>query len=175
MEFFLFILPVFLHFLISGDLKKQYPEEYSGKKSFSVGVSLFESEMISEAFIYFKNKQEEFPKSAFVQLYLAKCHLYFENFEAAKLCLEKSRRLNNEIRETYFLIALVEYKQKNWEKAYFEFLKASRIHLDKEPLILRYLGELNLKFGNFVEARKNLKIAFDLGDKEAEKLLKGYF
>jgi tetratricopeptide (TPR) repeat protein len=175
MEFFIFLVPIILNYIISGDFKKQLPEDYSGKEEFQEGVLLFESEKIAEAFNYFSLEAQRKPKSAFVLLYLAKCHIYFENYLEAFLALEKSQRINNEIRETYFLIALVEYELENYQNSMKAFKKASRIYLEKNPEILRYLGELNLKFGNFVEARKNLKIALELGDTKAENMLKEYF
>lgn len=88
---------------------------------------------------------------------------------------EKTLRLDNTIPEAYWLKANCLYMLEDYASALFELKRASRFYLDKNADVLRSIGELEFRGGDFESAEKNLKIASNLGDSQSAILLRTLF
>jgi tetratricopeptide (TPR) repeat protein len=178
MEILFFLLPSFLHGVLMGNFSLTETPEDQAKKPLLEGIILFDKEETPAAFRFFDKAVQDFPKSAYAYLYRAKCHFYFENYEAALPDLSKSLRLDNAIRETYLLKANCHFNMEDYDQAMLEYRRASQFFLDKNAQISRRIGELELRKGNFKSANDSFKKAADLGDNEAKAYLSqmnGYF
>lgn len=178
MELLFFLLPSFLHGVLMGDFSLTETPEEQAKKPFLEGIALFEAEQVPAAFRFFEKAVIDYPKSAYSYLYRAKCHFYFDNFEAALPDLVKSLRLDNSIRETYLIKANCHFNMEDYDAAMLEYRRASQFFLDKNAQIRRRIGELELRKGNFKSASDSFQKAADLGDQEARTYLNqmnGYF
>ncbi len=166
-----FGLYIYLRITLGNDISPQERDE----ALFREGIIDFEAGEDVKAFRYFEKVILKFPKSATAYLYRGKCHFSFENWEAAIIDFEKTLRIDNSIAESYYYKAICYYKLEEYELALFEFKRASRIYLDKNSEVLRMIGELEFRRGDFENAEKSLKIASNLGDEESQKLLKSLF
>lgn len=145
--------------------------EQQAKKPLLEGIALYNNEEIPAAFRFFENILLTYPKSAYGYLYRAKCHFYFENYEAALPDLAKSLRLDNSIRETYLLKANCHFNMEDYDAAMLEYRRASQFYLDKNAEVRRRIGELELRKGNFKSANDAFAKAAELGDNEAKSYL----
>ena len=134
MELLLFLLPSFLHGVLMGDFSLTETPEQQAKKPLLEGIQLFDDEEVPAAFRFFEKAVIEFPKSAYAYLYRAKCHFYFENYDAALPDLIKSLQLDNAIRETYLLKANCHFNMEDYDTAMFEYRRASQFYLDKNVI-----------------------------------------
>lgn len=178
MELLLFLLPSFLHGVLMGDFSLTETPEEQAKKPLLLGIQFFESENVPAAFRFFENFIKENPKSAYAFLFRAKCHYYFENYEAALPDLVKSLRLDNSIRETYLLKANCHFELEEYDNAMLEYRRANQFFLDKNAEIKRKIGDLELRKGNFESAKTSYEKAAELGDSQAQTFLSqmnGYF
>lgn len=162
MELLLFLVPSFIHGWLMGNFSFTETEEEMATKPIMQGVDLYNAGKIAEAFRFFEDQSGQKLKIPYLHLYLGKCHYHFENYEAAVGAFEQCIRLDSTIREGYYYKAKCFYNLQEWQKACFELKKASRLHLDRNPELLRLLAEVDYRLGNFENARKNLRIAFDL-------------
>ena len=108
-------------------------------------------------------------------MFRAKCHYYFENWEAALIDFEKILRIDNSIAEAYLQKANCFYMIEDYNTALFELKRASRMFLGKNADVIRFIGELEFRGGDFESAEKNLKIASGLGDNQSKILLQTLF
>lgn len=178
MELLLFLLPSFIHGVLMGDYSLTKTPEQQAKKPLLEGISLFENNNVPAAFRFFDKAVIDFPKSAYAYFFRAKCHFYFENFDAALPDLIKSLQLDNSIRETYLLKADCHFNLADYAEAMLEYRRASQFFLDKNGQIKRRIGELELRKGNFKSANDSFKKAADLGDEQARNYLiqmNGYY
>ena len=171
MELLFFLLPSFLHGVLMGDFSLTETPEQQAKRPLLKGIKLYDNEDIPAAFRFFEQAIVDHPKSAYCYLYRAKCHFYFENYEAALPDLIKSLRLDNSIRETYLLKADCHFSMENYDEAMIEYRRASQFFLDKNAQIRRRIGELELRKGNFKSASDAFQKAADLGDDQAQNYL----
>lgn len=171
MELLFFMLPSFLHGWLMGDFSFSETDDDRLRKPVRRGILLFNEGKVAEAFHFFCEEEEKSPKCAYLYLFRAKCHLFFENYSAAIPDLEKSLRLETTIAETYVLLADTYYKVEEYDAALAMYLRASRMYLEKNAGIERMIGELQMRKGNFESAYKNLILAQKLGDTSAQDLL----
>ncbi len=152
MELFFFLLPSFLHGMLMGNFSLTETPEEQAKKPLLEGIALFDNEQIPAAFRFFEQAVSDFPKSAYAFLYRAKCHAYFENYEAALPDLCKSLQLDNSIRETYLLKATCHFDMEDYDAAMHEYRRASQFYLDKNAEAKRriMLGTYVLSSGFFI-------------------------
>ncbi len=171
MELLFFMLPSFLHGWLMGDFSFSETDDERLRKPVNKGILLFNEGKIAEAFRFFCEEEKKYPNCAYLYLYRAKCHLFFENYTAAIPDLEKSLRLETTIAETYSLLADTYYKIESYDAALAMYSRASRMYLEKNAAIERMIGELQMRKGNFEGAYKNLLLAQKLGDTSAQDLL----
>lgn len=171
MEILLFLFPSFLHGVLMGNFSLTETPEEQAKKPLLEGITLYEEEKVPAAFRFFEKIVVEYPKSAYGFLYRAKCHFYFDNYEAALLDLKKSLQLDNSIRETYLLKATCHFNMEDYDAAMLEYRRASQFYLDKNAEARRRIGELELRKGNFKSANDAFTKAAQLGDDEAKSYL----
>jgi tetratricopeptide (TPR) repeat protein len=166
-----FLIYIYLRVRLGNDITPQERDE----SLFRDGIELFEKEEYVAAFRYFENIVYEYPKSATAYFYRAKCHYYFENWEAALIDFEKTLRIDNSIAEAYLQKANCYYMLEDYKMALFELKRASRMYLSKNADVIRFIGELEFRGGDFESAEKSLKIASDLGDIQSTILLQTLF
>lgn len=177
-ELLFFLIPSFLHGVLMGDFSLTETPEQKAKKPLLLGIQLFETDNVPAAFRFFDEAITKFPKSAYAYFYRAKCHLHFENYDAALSDLQKSLRLDNSIRETYLLKADCHFDMEDYDLAFLEYKRACQFYLDKNAEIRRKMGELELRKGNFASANESFRKAANLGDPQAQSYLSkssGYF
>lgn len=175
MEALLIGIPFFLYIYLRITLGNDITPQERDEALFQEGIILFEEDEPAKAFRYFEQAVKENPKSATAYFYRAKCHFSFENWEAALIDFEKTLRIDNSIAEAYFQKAICYYQLEDYENALFELKRASRMYLDRNPDVLRFLGELEFRRGDFESAEKSLKIASNLGDGQSQYLLQTLF
>jgi tetratricopeptide (TPR) repeat protein len=166
-----FLIYIYLRIRLGNDISDQERDE----ALFVDGIELLNQEDYVKAFRYFDNAIKEHPKSATAYFYRAKCHYYFENWEAALNDFEKTLRIDNSIAEAYLNKANCFYMLEDYETALFELKRASRMFLGKNADVIRFIGELEFRGGDFESAEKNLKIASSLGDRQSYILLQTLF
>lgn len=166
-----FLIYIYLRIRLGGDISPQERDE----SLFAEGILWFQKDEIVRAFQYFDEKTIRYPKSATAFFYRAKCHYYFENWEAALNDFEKTLRIDNSIAASYQLKANCFYYLEDYKMALFELKRASRMYLGKNAEVIRLIGELEFRSGDFESAEKNLKIATGLGDSQAKILLQTLF
>lgn len=166
-----FLIYIYLRIRLGNDITPQERDE----ALFKEGIDLYHNEACAPAFRYFEEKVLNYPKSAVAYFYRGKCHYYFENWEAALIDFEKTLRLDNTIPEAYWLKANCLYMLEDYAASLFELKRASRFYLDKNADVLRSIGELEFRGGDFESAEKNLKIASNLGDSQSAILLRTLF
>lgn len=141
---------------------------------FSEGVNLFDSEDYAKAFRYFDTAITSKPKSSFCYFFRGKCHFVFENWEAALNDFEKAIRLENTVGEIFHYKAICLHHLDRYKEARIALKMASRLFLDKNSEILLFLANVEIRLVDFESAKKTLKLASDLGDSNANKLLNQY-
>jgi tetratricopeptide (TPR) repeat protein len=145
MELLLFLIPSFLHGLITGKISLTKTEEEIQTKKFKLGIDLYNAGKIDKAFLYLSSKKLAFPKSAYLHLYLGKCHYYFENYAAALESFDLSLRFDSTILEVYELKGNCHYFLEEWEHAYFHLKKADRFFKNKNLEVINKLKELEFR------------------------------
>ncbi len=166
-----FLTYIYLRVRLGNDISHQERDEVL----FREGIELFNAEECVKSFRYFEAIVKDYPKSATAYFYRAKCHYYFENWEAALLDFEKTLRIDNSIAEAYLQKANCYYMLEDYKMTLFELKRASRMYLSKNPDVIRFIGELEFRGGDFESAEKSLKIASDLGDDQSKALLQTLF
>jgi tetratricopeptide (TPR) repeat protein len=142
MEILLFFFPSFLHAWLIGDISFTKTPEDMATKNFSQGISLFKEERVAEAFVYLKEKLNLYPKSAYLHLYIGKCHYYFENYEEALKSFDMALRYESTILDLYTYKAYCHYHLEQWKEAHFQLKKASRFLLEKNEEILGLINDV---------------------------------
>lgn len=175
MEALLIGIPFFLYIYLRITLGNDITPQERDEARFQEGILLFEHEDFAKAFRYFEQTVKDFPKSATAYFFRAKCHFSFENWEAALEDFEKTLRIDNSIAEAYYQKAICFYQLADYENALFELKRASRMYLDRNAVVLRFIGELEFRRGDFESAEKSLKIASNLGDGQSQILLQTLF
>jgi tetratricopeptide (TPR) repeat protein len=175
MEALLIGIPFFLYIYLRITLGNDTTPQERDEALFQEGIMLFEREDFAKAFRYFEQTVKDFPKSATAYFYRAKCHFSFENWEAALIDFEKTLRIDNSIAEAYFQKAICYYQLEDYENALFEAKRASRMYLDRNVDVLRFVGNLYFRLADFESAEKSLKIASNLGDGQSQHLLQTLF
>ncbi len=166
-----FLIYIFLRIRLGNDVS---PQEYD-EIIFKEGVEAYKSADFVAAFRYFDAEAIEYPKSSTAYLYRGKCHYHFENWEAALTDFEKSIRLDNSLAEPFYLKGLCYYQLEDYNLSLFELKRASRMYLDKNPAVIRLIGELEFRKADFESAEKSFKIAAELGDSKSNILLQTLF
>jgi tetratricopeptide (TPR) repeat protein len=158
---------IYLRIYLGNDITPQERDEVL----FNEGILCFQNEEYVKAFRYFDNAVAKNPKSATAYIYRAKCHFSFENWEAALEDFEKTLRIDNSIAEAYYQKAICYYNLEDYGNALYEAKRASRMYLDRNADVLRFIGNLEFRRGDFESAEKSLKIASNLGDTQSQALL----
>jgi tetratricopeptide (TPR) repeat protein len=166
-----FLIYIYLRIRLGNDISPQERDE----ALFQEGIKLFESDECAKSFRYFEEVIKDYPKSATAYFYRAKCHYFFENWSAALDDFEKILRIDNSIAEAYLQKANCFYKLEDYKMALFELKRASRMYLGKNADVIRFIGELEFRSGDFESAEKSLKIASSLGDNQSLILLQTLF
>ncbi|UTA66136.1 MULTISPECIES: tetratricopeptide repeat protein [Emticicia] len=166
-----FMIFIYLRIRLGQDVT---PQEYD-EILFKEGVVYYNNADYLAAFRYFNLAVLNYPKSSTAYLFRGKCHYYFENWEAALADFEKSIRIDNALAETFRWKALCHYHLEDYKMSLFELKRASRMYLDKNPEVMRMIGELEFRTADFESAEKSFKIAARLGDNQSTQLLKTLF
>lgn len=166
-----FLIYIYLRIRLGNDISPLERDEIL----FADGIKLLERGDAVQAFHYFDEAVLKYRKSATAYFYRAKCHYYFENWDAALVDFEKTLRIDNSIADAYQQKANCFFYLEDYKMAIFELKKASRMYLDKNADVLRFLGELQFRVADFESAEKSFKIASDLGDSESLILLRTLF
>ena len=175
MEALLIGIPFFLYIYLRVTLGNDITHQERDEALFAEGILLYNSGDVVKAFRYFEQITLKYRKSATAYFYRAKCHLYFENWEAALIDFEKTLRIDNAIAEAYHQKAICYYQLEDYPNTLFELKRASRMYLDKNVDVLRFIGELEFRRADFESAEKSLKIASELGDNQSAILLQTLF
>lgn len=175
MEALLIGIPFFLYIYLRITLGKDISHQERDEALFEEGILLYQSDECAKAFRFFEQAINKYPKSATAFFFRAKCHFSFENWEAALMDFEKTLRIDNSFAEAYHHKATCYFQLEDYEKALFELKRASRMYLDKNAEVIRFVGELEFRRGDFESAEKSLKIASNLGDNQSQILLQTLF
>jgi tetratricopeptide (TPR) repeat protein len=175
MEALLIGIPFFLYIYLRITLGNDITPQERDEALFEEGILLFKLEEFAKAFRYFEQAVMAYPKSATAYFYRAKCHFSFENWDAALVDFEKTLRIDNSIAAAYHQKATCYYELEDYDNALFEMKRASRMYLNRNVDVLRFIGELEFRRGDFESAEKSLKIASNLGDGQSQMLLQTLF
>lgn len=171
MELLFFLIPSFLHGWLMGEFSFTETEEERQKKPVKQGITWFESGNIPAAFRFFQENEPLYPKCAYLFFFRGKCHVYFENFEAAVPDFEKALRLETTVPDFYVELAKAYAGAQRLEESVHMFGRASRMFLEKSAEIERMMGEVRLKKGDYKQAYQNFKSAEALGDLTVQELI----
>ena len=144
MELLFFLVPTFLHGLLTGKISFTKTDEDFAVENFKIGVELFKKGKIVESFRYLESKLYLYPKNAYLHYYIGKCHYHYENYEAALKSFDISLRFETTILDVYYFKAHCHYFLEDWENAHFQALKALRFYGNKNEALKIIIQETEI-------------------------------
>jgi tetratricopeptide (TPR) repeat protein len=164
-----FITIYCIDWLVEKYIRVKDPEQLSeGEKMISENRYL-------EAQNFFNEKLKRFPKSAKAYRLRGKVNLKLANYYSSIYDLEQSISYDNTVAESYVLKGKAFYKLEEFDKAFLEFDKADWFYRNENAEVLRWRGMARYAIGQLENAINDFKKAVDLGDEDADYILKTKF
>jgi tetratricopeptide (TPR) repeat protein len=170
----LFFLPFFLTLMFFNWLEEKF-YRFRDIEKLGEGEILLAEKKYSEAQIFFTEKLISFPKSPKAYFYRSKANLYLDNYFSALYDIEQSISFDNTIPDCFVLKGKILYKLQEFDKAFLEFDKADWFYRSGNAETLRWRGMSRYLIGQVENAIIDFKRAVELGDEDADYILKTKF
>jgi tetratricopeptide (TPR) repeat protein len=170
----LFFLPFFLTLMFFNWLETKF-FSFRDFEKLAEGELLLTDKKYAEAQSFFTEKLKQFPKSSKAYFLRGKANLYLENYFSALYDIEQSISFDNTIADCYVLKGKILYKLEDFDKAFLEFDKADWFYRSGNAETLRWRGMSLYLIGQVENAILDFKRAVELGDEDADYILKTKF
>jgi tetratricopeptide (TPR) repeat protein len=170
---FLF-LPFFLTLMFFNWLEEKF-FSYRDMEKLSEGEILLADKKYAEAQGFFTEKLKYFPKSSKAYFFRGKSNLLLENYFSALYDIEQSISYDHTFPEYFVLKGKILYKLEEYDKAFLEFDKADWFYRSGNAETLRWRGMSRYLIGQIENAIIDFKRAVELGDEDADYILKTKF
>ena len=139
------------------------------------GELLLTDKKYTEAQIFLTEKLKYFPKSSKAYFLRGKANLFLENYFSALYDIEQSISFDNTVADYFVLKGKILYKLEDFDKAFLEFDKADWFYRSGDAETLRWRGMSRFLIGQAENAIIDFKRASELGDEDADYILKTKF
>lgn len=170
----LFFLPFFLTLMFFNWLEEKF-FSFRDPEKLGDGELLLSEKKYSEAQIFFTEKLKHFPKSSKAYFFRGKVNLLLENYFSALYDIEQSISFDNTVPDSFVLKGKILYKLEDYDKAFLEFDKADWFYRSGNAETLRWRGMSRYLIGQVENAIIDFKRAVELGDEDADYILKTKF
>lgn len=170
----LFFLPFFLTLMFFNWLEEKF-FSFRDLEKLGEGELLLSEKKYSEAQTFFTEKLKHFPKSSKAYFYRGKANLLLENYFSALYDIEQSISFDNTVPDYFVLKGKILYKLEDFDKAFLEFDKADWFYRSGNAETLRWRGMSRYLIGQVENAILDFKRAVELGDEDADYILKTKF
>jgi len=171
---FLFFLPFFLTLMFFNWLEDKF-FSFRDLEKLGEGEWLLSEKKYEEAQIFFTEKLKHFPKSSKAYFLRGKTNLKLENYFSALYDIEQSISFDNTVPDYYVVKGKIFYKLEDFDKAFLQFDKADWFYRSGNAETLRWRGMSRYLMGQVENAMLDFKRAVELGDEDAEYILKNKF
>lgn len=169
-----FFLPFVLTMMFFNWLEEKL-FNFRDREKLGEGERLLHENKFVEAQAFFTEKLKYFPKSAKAYFYRSKANYMLKNYFSALYDIEQSISFDNTIGEAYVIKGKVLYQLKEYDKAFLEFDKADWYFRSENPETLRWRGMARYCIGQIENAINDFNRAVDLGDEDADYILRTKF
>ena len=169
-----FFLPFFLTLMFFNWLEDKF-YSFRDVEKLGEGEILMSEKKYSEAQIFFTDKLKSYPKSSKAFFYRGTANLYLENYFSALYDIEQSISFDNTVPDYFVLKGKILYKLEEFDKAFLEFDKADWFYRSGNAETLRWRGMSRYLIGQVDNAIVDFKRAVELGDEDANYILKTKF
>ncbi|WP_044171226.1 tetratricopeptide repeat protein [Flectobacillus major] len=169
-----FFLPFVLTLMFFNWLEEKFIS-FKNKEKLEEGEAMLHEKKYAQAKAFFSEKLKRFPKSAKAYLLRTKANLFLENYYSALYDIEQSISFDNTVAEAYVLKGKILYKLDEFDKAFLEFDKADWHYRSENPIALRWRGMARFQIGQTDNAIEDFRRAVELGDEDAEYILRTQF
>ena len=169
-----FFLPFFLTLMFFNWLEDKF-YSFRDVEKLGEGEILISEKKYSEAQIFFTEKLKSYPKSSKAFFYRGTANLYLENYFSALYDIEQSISFDNTVPDYFVLKGKILYKLEEFDKAFLEFDKADWFYRSGNAETLRWRGMSRYLIGQVDNAIVDFKRAVELGDEDANYILKTKF
>jgi tetratricopeptide (TPR) repeat protein len=170
----LFFLPFFLTLMFFNWLEEKF-YRFRDVEKLGDGEVLLSEKKYLDAQIFFSEKLKFFPKSSRAYFFRGKANLHLENYYSALYDIEQSISFDNTVAEYFVIKGKILYKLEEFDKAFLEFDKADWFYRSGNAETLRWRGMSRYLLGQVENAIIDFKRAVELGDEDADYILKTKF
>ena len=169
-----FFLPFFMTLMFFNWLEEKF-FSFRDLEKLGEGETLIAEKKYLEAQTFFTDKLKSFPKSSKSYFFRGKVNLYLENYYSALYDIEQSISFDNTVPDCFVLKGKILYKLEEFDKAFLEFDKADWFYRSGNAETLRWRGMSRYLIGQVENAIIDFKRAVELGDEDADFILKTKF
>lgn len=141
------------------------------RKRFRKGIELVQNRNVAEAYPYFDDAVQQYPKSAVAYAYRGKCQLIQENYYSAIYDLTEAISRDNTLAQCYLDRGIALYYTNEFQQAFREFDKAVWHYRDEEPDAYRWRALARIQLRQLPQAENDLRRAVSLGDENSFHIL----
>lgn len=170
----LFFLPFVLTIMFFNWLEEKF-FSFRDREKLGEGEKLLDEKRYIEAQQFFSEKLKYFPKSSKAYFLRGKIQFQLENYYSALFDFEQSISFDNTIAESYVWKGKTLYKLEEYDKAFLEFDKADWYYRSENAVTLRWRGMARYSIGQTENAINDFIKAVELGDEDADYILKTKF
>jgi len=170
----LFFVPFILTLTFFNWLEEKF-YSFRDIEKLAEGETLLSEKKYMEAQFFFTKKLKLFPKSSKAYYFRGKANLQLENYFSALYDIEQSISFDNTVAERFFLKGKILFKLEEFDKAFLEFDKADWFYRGGNAETLRWRGMSRYLIGQVENAIIDFKRAVELGDEDADYILKTKF
>ena len=170
----LFFLPFFLTLMFFNWLENKF-YSFRDLEKLGDGEVMLSEKRYLEAQIFFSEKLKLFPKSPKAYYFRGKSNLLLENYYSALYDIEQSISFDNTVADCFMIKGKILYKLEEFDKAFLEFDKADWFYRSGNAETLRWRGMARYLIGQVENAIIDFKRAVELGDEDADYILKTKF
>ena len=170
----LFFLPFIVTMMFFNWLEEKF-YNFRDIEKLAEGEVLLSEKKYLEAQFFFTEKLKSFPKSPKAYFYRGKVNLLLENYFSALYDIEQSISFDNTVAECFVLKGKILYKLEEFDKAFLEFDKADWFYRSGNAETLRWRGMSRYMIGQVENAIVDFNRAVELGDEDADYILKTKF
>lgn len=169
-----FFLPFFLTLMFFNWLEEKF-FSFRDSEKLGEGEIMLAEKRYAEAQLFFTQKLVNFPKSSKAYFLRGKANLQLENCYSALYDIEQSISYDNTVAEFFVLKGKILYKLEDYDRAFLEFDKADWFYRSGNAETLRWRGMSRYLIGQVENAILDFKRAVELGDEDADYILKTKF
>ncbi|MBC7408857.1 MAG: hypothetical protein H7339_10750 [Arcicella sp.] len=170
----LFFLPFIVTLMFFNWLEEKFYSFRDVEKLVEGEILLSEKKYL-EAQIFFTEKLKLFPKSSKAYYFRGKVNLALENYFSALYDIEQSISFDHTVAECFVLKGKILFRLNEFDKAFLEFDKADWFYRSGNAETLRWRGMSRYLIGQVDNAIEDFKRAVELGDEDADFILKTKF